>query len=100
MSKITYDTSSPYYGTPQTNWYLGPIALRVIPPHTSDRYVMLDSKYEYRPDTLSTDLYGSPRYWWVFMIRNMNDIRDPIWDQKAGMAIYVPTIERLQQLLG
>ncbi len=100
MAKVVYDASSPYYGTPQTSWYLGPIVLRSIPAHSSDRYVLLDSKYEHRPDTLSNDIYGTPKYWWVFMIRNMNQIRDPIWDQKAGMAIYVPTIERLNQLLG
>ncbi len=100
MPKVVYDISSPYYGTPQTSWYLGPIALRDIPPHTSDRYVQLDSKYEYRPDSLSSDVYGTPKYWWVFMIRNMDLIRDPIWDQKAGMRIYLPTLERLEQLLG
>lgn len=100
MSRITYSASSPYAITQQTSWYLGPIRLRLIPSDTSDRYIAITSSYEYRPDTLSYDLYGTPAYWWIFMIRNMDQIRDPIWDLKSGMAIYVPTLERLQKLLG
>jgi hypothetical protein len=100
MSKINYPASSPYAMTPQTSWYLGPIRLRVIPAHTSDKYVLVDAMYEFRPDMLSNDLYGTPAYWWVFMIRNMDYIRDPIWDLKSGMAIFVPTLDRIEKLLG
>lgn len=100
MAKVTYDPSSPYYGTPQTNWYLGPITYRDIPAHTSDLYVQLDNKYHNRPDTLSYDLYGTPKYWWVFMVRNIDLIRDPIWDIKSGMVLYVPTLDRLQKIIG
>ena len=100
MSRINYPAASPYAMTPQTSWYLGPIRLRVIPPELSDRYVLVDSIYEHRPDRLSNDLYGTPAYWWVFMVRNMDSIRDPIWGLKSGMAIFVPTLDRIQQLLG
>lgn len=100
MTRQVYDQSSPYFGTPQTSWYLAPIQYRDIPADTSDRYVLLDSKYEYRPDTLSNDVYGTPKYWWTFMVRNIDVMRDPIWDMKSGMAIYVPTLERIQKLIG
>ena len=100
MSRINYQASSPYASTPQTSWYLGPINLKIIPMHSSDYYVVVKSKYEFRPDLLSYDYYHSPAYWWVFMIRNIDLIRDPIWDLKTGMKIYIPTLERIQQLLG
>jgi hypothetical protein len=100
MTRQVYDSSSPYYGTPQTNWYLAPIKYRDIPPHASDRYVVIDAMYEFRPDNLSTTLYNNPKYWWIFMARNIDVIRDPIWDLKSGIFIYVPTLDRLQQLIG
>ena len=60
----------------------------------------LSKKYENRPDTLSYDLYGTPAYWWVFMVRNPNTIKDPIWDMVAGASIIVPSLQTLQQALG
>lgn len=100
MAKTQYDSSSPYYDTPQTPWYLMPINLRSLAADSSDRLITLDPKYEFRPDRLSYDLYGTPAYWWVFMVRNLDDIRDPIWDLKAGMKIYVPAAGRITNLLG
>lgn len=100
MARISYPSASPYSATLQTSWYLGPIQLRAIPSDTSDIYALVDSMYQYRPDLLSNDMYGTPAYWWVFMIRNMDLIRDPIWDLTSGMAIYIPTLDRIQQLLG
>lgn len=100
MPKITYPASSPYSDTGQTNWYLGPIRLRVIPPSANDQAIPIPAKYDTRPDLMSYDLYGTPAYWWVFMVRNMDLIRDPIWDFKAGMTINVPSAERIRTLLG
>ena len=54
--------------------------------------------YQYKPDKLSYDLYNTPVYYWVFMVRNIDLIRDPIWDLKSGMVIMVPTLARLQIL--
>ena len=100
MARITYAASSPYADTPQTSWYLGPIALRNIPAHSSDIPITVNAKYEARPDLMSYDFYGTPAYWWVFMLRNIDIIRDPIWDLKSGMQIVVPSAERIKTLLG
>lgn len=100
MSKVNYPASSPYTDSTQTSWYLLPIKLRTIPADNGDTKIVLDTRYEHRPDLLSYDLYATPAYWWVFMVRNMDDIRDPIWDLKSGMTIYAPTAERLHRLLG
>jgi hypothetical protein len=101
MTKIVYPASSPYFTTPQTSWYIGPIQYRNIPADSTDQFIAsLDPRYQYRPDALSYELYQTPAYWWVFMVRNVDLIRDPIWDMTAGMSIYVPTKSRIQSLLG
>ena len=100
MPKISYPASSPYADTGQTNWYLGPIKLRSIPADARDEYIAIPAKYDTRPDLLSYAVYGTPAYWWVFMVRNMNVIRDPIWDFKSGTYIFVPTADRIRTLLG
>lgn len=100
MSKIIYPATSPYANTQQTNWYLGPIKYRSIPAHSSDAMLVLDAKYDTRPDKLSDDLYGTPAYWWVFMVRNLDQIRDPIWDFRSGLVLFVPSSERLQKIIG
>jgi hypothetical protein len=101
MTKIVYPASSPYYSTPQTSWYTGPIDYRDIPADSSDLFIeTLDRRFEHRPDLLSYELYQTPAYWWVFMVRNIDLIRDPIWDMVAGMSMYAPSKARIQSLLG
>ena len=100
MAVTKYSSASPYAATAQTSWYLEPITLRLIPSSSDDRQITLDPKYQYRPDLLSYDLYNNPSYWWIFMVRNMDVIRDPIWDFQAGIQIYVPSDTRLKQILG
>ena len=52
--------------------------------------IIVESKYEARPDVLANDLYGNPRLWWVFAEFNQDKLIDPILDLKAGMEIIVP----------
>lgn len=100
MAKTNYAASSPYYGTTQTNWYLLPWTPRDILADTTDLQFVIDNKYHQRPDLLAYDLYGSPTYWWVFMVRNLDVIRDPIWDMTSGTIIFAPTKARLTELIG
>lgn len=99
MSQVNYDPSSPYYGTQQTSWFLSNMTYRSIPRDGTDIFLpSLATKYENRPDLLSYDQYGTPNFWWVFMVVNGDLIKDPIYDMKAGMGLYVPTVARLNQL--
>lgn len=100
MAKVNYISSSPYFDTGQSSWYLAPIKLRDILPHHTDVAYMVEQQYENRPTLLSNAIYGSPAYWWVFMVRNMDKIRDPIWDLKAGTVIMVPSKTRISELIG
>ena len=95
MSTI-YGPNSPYYLTPQTSWYLSYLVYRAVPQNSSDSIITITKPYEYRPDSLSNDLYHTVNYWWIFMVRNPDLIQDPIWDQVAGLQIYVPSLATLQ----
>lgn len=98
MTKLTYANTSPYSATPQTNWYLGIYAHRNIPATSEDVVMELGAGYQYRPDKLSNDLYGTPVYWWVFAVRNPSVIRDPIWDFKTGIVFIAPSVGALRSL--
>lgn len=100
MSKIVYPRTSPYASSGQTSWYMSNYKHRPIPRDGRDEYIMLEAKHQYRPDILSQELYNTPALWWVFMVRNMNSIRDPINDFVAGKYIFVPAYGHLKTVLG
>lgn len=100
MAKVDYKASSPYSKTQQTSWFLSNMTYRDIPRDGTDTIRILEAKYENRPDLLSYDLYGTPNFWWVFMIVNPDRIKDPIYDFKAGLTVFCPTMSRLTQVLG
>jgi hypothetical protein len=51
--------------------------------------IVVDPKFQYRPDLLSYSLYGNSNYWWVIVLINRNQLRDPIRNLKAGMVLRV-----------
>lgn len=66
-----------------------------VPPveNTEDYNVyplVIETKYEHRPDKLAYDLYGNAKLWWAFAQFNQDTLIDPIMDFKAGITIYVP----------
>ena len=73
---------------------------RPIKSKAADILYKIDKVYEYRPDLLAHDLYGSSSLWWVFTQRNPDVIQDPIFDFKAGRNIYIPTKDQLNADLG
>jgi hypothetical protein len=96
----TYNTTSPYFLTPFTQFYLDSMVNRAIPRETDDVYFKINQTYEYRPDLLAYDLYNNPSLWWVFYQRNPNTLTAPPWDFKAGTNIYLPKITTLRTTLG
>jgi len=95
MSIVTYNATSPYSKTSQSSWYLGNFVRRPIVPDITDTYVQISQKYHLRPDLFSYDTYGTTNYWWVFMERNIDIIRDPLYDFTKGTYIWIPTLKRL-----
>lgn len=82
--------TSPYIQTPIKNWYLDLWVPRIIPKKDYDDIYIIPPEYNQRPDLMSQQLYGTPKLWWVFAIRNPDLIIDPINDFLAGLEIYVP----------
>ena len=54
---------------------------------SKDKYMLIPPQFEYRPDRLSKELYGTVDLWWKIM--EANDIKD-IFDFKANLNIRIP----------
>ena len=90
---VIYNSTSPYSSTQQVNKYVPYLDFWpgiTIAPAATDTLITLPSLYQYRPDSLSYDVYNTPNLWWVFAVRNLNVINDPIWDFVPGINIYIP----------
>ena len=95
-----YSKTSPYYTTPITNGYLDVIEFRDLPNERNDTLFEVTATYENRPDLLAYDLYQDARLWWVFAVRNKRTIKDPVYDLKAGVKIYLPKMSTIKSVLG
>jgi hypothetical protein len=95
-----YKNTSPWAKTSNTNDYLGYFEIRSVPAEPDDIRYTIDPQYNYRPDLLSYDMYDTTKLWWVFAQRNMNVIRDPIFDFKVGTTIFIPKKTSLFKMLG
>jgi hypothetical protein len=95
-----YDSTSPYYLTGYSQFFLDTMINRPIPKQPDDILFQLNMTYQYRPDLLAFDLYGDSRLWWVFYQRNPNTLQAPPLDFAAGVAIYLPKLSTLKSALG
>jgi|SRR5210317_1251798 hypothetical protein len=96
-----YSNQSPYANTGVlNNRYLGYMKIRPVPATGDDVLYKVEPQYSRRPDLLSYDLYGTTKLWWVFAQRNMDIIKDPIYDMQAGVEIYLPQGPNLRRTLG
>ena len=67
----------------------------VIHDQTDESYI-IEEKYNQRPDMLAYDRFGSAKFWWVFSMRNKDQLVDPIQDFRAGVTIRIPKIENVR----
>ena len=95
-----YSSTSPYFTTPYSQFFLDVMVNRVIPKESDDQLFQINETYQYRPDMLALDLYDLPDLWWVFYQRNPNTLPAPPWDFVAGETIYLPKITTLRSVLG
>lgn len=97
----SYTASSPYYKTGYVkSQYLDVLKIRPVPAESDDVLYTIEVQYTHRPDLLAYDLYGDKSLWWVFAQRNMDIIKDPIYDIEAGVQIYLPKGDSLNRVLG
>lgn len=96
-----YGASSPWHITKTKNsQYLDLLQIRPVPKQSDDIVYTIEVQYTHRPDLLAYDLYGDKDLWWVFAQRNMDIIKDPIYDFEEGVEIYLPKGPQLRKLLG
>ena len=96
-----YKANSPWFKTRTVNnQYLTLLSIRPIPAEADDTVYTIEEQYTHRPDLLAFDLYGNAKLWWVFAQRNMNVIKDPVYDMQTGTKIYLPQGEKLTEVLG
>lgn len=96
----TYSSTSPYFTTTYTQFYLDVMNNRPFPKENDDQLFKINQTYQFRPDLLAYDLYDNPGLWWVFYQRNPNTLTRPPWDFEAGTEIYLPKITTLRSALG
>jgi hypothetical protein len=97
---VQYDATSPYYTTSYSQFFLDVMTNRPIPKEDDDLTFAINLAYQYRPDLLAYDLYGTGALWWVFYQRNPNTLQAPPLDFAAGTTIFLPKITTLKTALG
>lgn len=98
---VEYNKTSPWNNTKITEGnYLDLLEYRNIPKDSTDVVYEIAPDYTFRPDLLAFDLYGTPKLWWVFSVRNPDTLKDPVFDFVAGTRIYLPKKSMLSALIG
>jgi len=95
-----YNATSPYFNTGYSQYFLDVMTNRPIPRESDDREMEINRTYQYRPDLLAYDLYGTAELWWVFYQRNPNTLTRPPLDFAVGTRIFLPKISTLRTVLG
>jgi len=72
--------------------------MHTIEPSPDDEEYTVSTTYHQRPDKLANKIYGSPKYFFIFALRNMNIMEDPVFDLREGMKIMVPHPKVIQRL--
>jgi len=97
---IAYDSTSPYFDTGYSQFFLDTMVNRPIPKENDDLTFVINTTYQYRPDMLAYDLYQNAALWWVFYQRNPNTLTAPPLDFVIGVQIFLPKMPTLKSALG
>ena len=95
-----HNKNSFLYRAGRNEFYLDINDLPKMPKSRADRLYTIESKYAKRPDLLANELYGSVILWWVFSLRNPDELIDPIEDFTSGKSIYLPSKESVDRVTG
>lgn len=97
----TYGATSPWGKTRIVrNGYLDTLTIRPIPKMDDDVLYEVQPQFTHRPDLLAFSVYNTPKLWWVFAQRNMDVLKDPVFDLEAGIKIFLPREDKLKKFLG
>jgi hypothetical protein len=83
-------TNSTFSLGPDNNEFLLLRKIISIPKSGQDVYITVEERFLKRPDIISQITYGRPDLWWV--IFDINDIRQPLFDLKIGQLLRIPPL--------
>jgi hypothetical protein len=97
---MAYSKNSFLANAPTKSFYTGLnyANLPRVTASVADATFTLTSKYNMRPDLLAHDLYDNVELWWVFSLRNLEILKDPINDFKTGLVIKTPSVDTINRL--
>jgi hypothetical protein len=95
-----YTKTSPWANTNiNKSGELGILKIRAVPAEDDDIIYEIQPQYTHRPDLLAYDLYGTSKLWWVFAQRNLDILKDPVYDFEPGIKIFLPKSSALRKVL-
>ena len=82
----SYGSQSPWAKTKiKNNQYLDVLTIRPVPKQDDDVLYEVQPQFTHRPDLLAYSVYGTSKLWWVFAQRNMDILKDPVFDLVPGI---------------
>ena len=96
----TYSNTSPYATTSTFGDILDVWTPRAISSSKIDQEYVIPPDMNFRPDKLAYKIYGTVDLWWVFAVRNPNTLKDPVFDFKTGVSIFIPPKATVMTNLG
>lgn len=96
MAQVFYDPKSYLSSATFNKFYLDLADLPSL-KDSDGVLIQVPPECEHRPDLLSYQQYGTSRLWWVIMVANADILKDPIWDLKSGMRLFIPNKSVLQE---
>jgi hypothetical protein len=79
------------------NEHIGLLDITDIPTHRNDLFLTVTGAYEYRPDLISKEFYGTTKLWWIIPLAN--NVEDVLNYPKSGDSIRIPTMETVQRYM-
>lgn len=87
-----------YENTEVSNNILQIANLPELPTSSDDEFWTIEGKYHQRPDKLAHEKYGSEKYYYVFLLANMDLMEDPVFDFEEGLTIRVPSKNNVRRI--
>jgi Base plate wedge protein 53 len=90
---MEYAKTSPYQDTGLNRFFLD-VGIVSIARDGTEIPIIIEAKYNRRPDLLAYEVYGSSKLWWLFAAVNPDTLKDPMFDFTTGKEIVLLSKER------
>ena len=70
-----------------------------LPKSINDKIIIIPSRFDLRPDLAAYEIYGEPKLWFVFYLRNPDILKIPFWDFREGTEIFIPNKNTIKKYI-